>query len=296
MKQNMLRCLMFSPPFALLRSIQGVHCPAQAVLCLDSATKYESRKDCMNFARVKLAFVIVALIVAGRQSVFAACTNATVKGTYGILSTGLNGSLQPASSVDQILADGAGSLTGTATKSINGTIVTFSFTGTYNIATNCTGTAIFNNQDGTIEHGSIYLNNGNTGAFLIQTDSNHVQSSVGLAQGAASCTNLGVKHPYSFEATGTVIGTGQVAMGGRLTLNGTGAITGTATLSLNGAIHSAVQVTGTYNINSNCTGSAAITPKGLPTINLNLVVVNAGKEIMAVETDTNTIVAGTFLQ
>src|SRR6266853_6333737 len=125
MKQNMLRCLMFSPPFALLRSIQGVHCPAQAVLCLDSATKYESRKDCMNFARVKLAFVIVALIVAGRQSVFAACTNATIKGTYGILSTGLNGSLQPASSVDQILADGAGSLTGTATKSINGTIVTF---------------------------------------------------------------------------------------------------------------------------------------------------------------------------
>ena len=119
---------------------------------------------------------------------------------------------------------------------------------------------------------------------------------MGLAQGAAICTNLGVKHPYSFEATGTVIGTGQVAMGGRLTLNGTGAITGTATLSLNGAIHSAVQVTGTYNINSNCTGSASITPKGPPTINLNLVVVNAGKQIMAVETDTNTIVAGTFLQ
>jgi hypothetical protein len=50
------------------------------------------------------------------------------------------------------------------------------------------------------------------------------------------------------------------------------------------------------NINSNCTGSATITPKGLPPINLNLVVVSAGKEIMAVETDTNTIVAGTFLE
>lgn len=250
----------------------------------------------MHFTKVRLAIVIVALIIASRQSAFAACTNATIKGTYGILSTGLNGSLQPASGVDQIVADGAGNLTGTATKSIDGTIVTFSFTGTYNIATNCTGTATFTNQDGTLEHDNIYLNNGNTGAFLVQTDNNHVQSSVGLAQGAATCTNLGVKHPYSFEATGIVTGTGQVAMGGRLTLNGTGGITGTATLSLNGAIHSAVQVAGTYNINSNCTGSATMTPKGLPPINLNLVVVSAGKEIMAVETDTNTIVAGTFLE
>ena len=79
-----------------------------------------------------------------------------------------------------------------------------------------------------------------------------------------------------------------------MTLNGTGSISGTLTLSLDGTIHSSVSVTGSYKINSNCTGTAIITPTGLSTMNFNLVVVNDGKGIMAIETDNNTIVTGTF--
>jgi hypothetical protein len=248
----------------------------------------------MNFKKNCITLLAFAMTMASAPAAYSTCSNASVKGVYGVSSSGLNGSLQPASSVDQINADGAGHLTGTATKSIDGTIVTFTFAGTYNIGLTCTGTAIFTNQDGTKEHDNIFLNNGNTGAFLIQTDANHVQSSIAVAEGAATCTDLGVKHAYSFEATGMIIGTGQIAAAGRLTLNGTGSITGTETLSLNGSIHNSVSTTGTYKINPDCTGSASITPKGLSTVNMNLVVVNAGKEIMAVETDTNSIVLGTF--
>ena len=247
----------------------------------------------MHFTKVCVVLLFVTLI-GGVSLAHATCSNANIKGTYGILSTGLNGSLQPASSVDQITVDGLGHVSGTSTKSIDGTIVTYAITGSYNIATNCNGTAIFNNQSGQTEHDNIYLNDANAGAFLIQTDKSHVQSSTAVAQGAATCTNLGVKNPYSFEETGTVIGTGQVAAAGRLTLNGTGSISGTLTLSLDGTIHSSVSVTGSYKINSNCTGTAIITPTGLSTMNFNLVVVNAGKGIMAIETDNNTIVTGTF--
>jgi hypothetical protein len=246
--------------------------------------------------RVFSVSLMFAMMVAGSQAAHAACSNASVKGVYGITSVGLNSSLLPASSVNQITADGAGNVTGSSTKSIDGSIVTFTFTGVYSIAANCTGSATFTNQDGEVEHDNVFLNNNNTGAFLIQTDNNHVQSSIAVAQGTATCTNLGVKRTYSFEATGTVIGVGQVAVAGRLTLNGTGSITGTETLSLNGVIHSSVPVSGTYQINSDCTGSATITPKGLSPTNLNLLVVNADKEIMAIETDSNTIVTGTFPQ
>ena len=246
--------------------------------------------------RIYIVFSVFVLAAAGSPAANAACSNASVNGVYGIISTGLNGSLQPAASVDQITADGAGNITGSSTKSIDGSIVTFTFTGTYSIAANCTGKATFKNQDGTSEHDNIFLNNNNTGAFLIQTDSNHVQSSVAVAQGAATCTNLGVKRSYSFEGTGTVIGTGQVAVAGRLSLNGTGSITGTETLSLNGAISSSVPVTGTYQINADCTGTATFTPNGFSPTHLSLVVVNADKEIMVIETDSNTIVAGTFQQ
>lgn len=249
----------------------------------------------MNFTKLSIALLFGSIIVSTPVAQ-AACSNASLKGTYGIVATGLNGSLQPASSVDQVTLDGAGHVSGTSTKSIDGTIVTYTVTGTYSISANCTGTAVFNNQGGETRHAKIYLNNANAGAFAIQTDKNHVESSIAVAQGVASCTNAGVKNPYSFEATGQVIGTGQIAAAGRLTMNGTGTISGTLTVSLDGVIHSSVAVTGTYKINSNCTGSATITPTGLTAMNFNLVVVNAGKEIMAIETDNNTIVTGTFQQ
>ena len=254
---------------------------------------------------MRLSKVCVALffasILACVPLAHGACSNASINGTYAILSTGLNGSLQPASSVDQVTVDGLGNLTGTSTKSINGSIVTFTFTGTYTIATSCVGTVTFTNQSNQTEHDRIYLNSVNAsgvynGGYLIQTDSNHVQSSVALAQGAATCTDLGVKHAYSFKATGTAIGTGQVAAAGRVTLNGTGGLTGTETLSQNGSIHSSVTLTGSYTVNSNCTSSLTITPTGFSATHWNAVIVNGGKELMALQTDANTIITATFQQ
>jgi hypothetical protein len=246
----------------------------------------------MYLAKINAAVLMLAATSLCTPAAYATCTNASVKGVFGITSSGLNGSAQPASSVYQITADGNGNVTGSATKSINGSIVTFTFTGTYAVATNCTGTATFNNQNGTTEHDDFVLDQANKGAFLIQIDNNHVESSVAVAQGTATCTNLGVKHTYATEATGLIIGTGQVAFVGQLKLNGAGALTGTETISLNGAITSGVPVTGTYQINSNCTGTAAITPQGSPTRNVNLVIVNGGKELMVIETDANTVVVG----
>jgi hypothetical protein len=251
----------------------------------------------MKFSKISIALLsFIAVIAVG--SAGAVCTNASINGVYGVSSvgTGLNGSGQPASSIYQITVDGAGNLTGSATKSINGSIVTFTFTGTYQIGKNCTGTATFTNQDAQTEHDTFVLNNGRKGAFLIQTDASHVQSSVAVAEGVATCTNLGVKHTYSLQGTGLVIGLGQVAVEGQLALNGTGKITGTATLSLNGAISSGVSVTGTYQVNSDCTGTATITPSGMSTMNFNAVVVDADKELLLLETDNNTIVSATLLE
>ena len=63
----------------------------------------------MKFTQVCVAmsFAIVCAPLAR-----AACGNASINGTYGILSTGLNDSLQPASSLKQIKVDGLGHLGG----------------------------------------------------------------------------------------------------------------------------------------------------------------------------------------
>ena len=94
--------------------------------------------------------------------------------------------------------------------------------------------------------------------------------------------------------TGTVNSIGQVAVSGQVTLNGTGSVSGVATLSLNGTIVNSTPVTGTYAINSDCTGTATVTPTGLSAFDFSLLVVNADKEILAVETNSGSIVSGTL--
>ena len=251
----------------------------------------------MNFvsvsSRVRSIGLILAAIAAGGPAAYAACTVASLTGTYAITSVGLSTSGQPVSSLDQIVADGKGHITGSSTRSNNGVITTSTLTGKYTVAATCIATVTFTNEDKTIEHDKLILNNGNLGAFLIETDNKHTQSSVAVAQGTATCTNLGVKNIYSAEATGTVLGTGQIAVVGQVTFNGKGALTGSATYSADGAITSAT-LRGTYQINANCTGTAALTLPGLAKMNVALVVVNGGKEIVLIQTDADSIVTGSF--
>lgn len=251
----------------------------------------------MSFARGSVIILMLTALAAMVPAAQATCSNATLNGVYGILSTGLNGALLPASSISRIVLDGAGNATGTKIKSNDGTIVSYTMTGTYQINSNCTGTAVLNQSGGggTL-HLNLVLNNANKGAFLIQTDANHVESSIAVALGSTIvCTNLAVKRKYSLELTG-ITPQGQSAMVGQLVLNGIGGISGRGTLSLYGSITNNVPVTGTYAINADCTGTAKITPQGLSPINLSLLVVNIDKEILALETDTGTIVAGTLQQ
>ncbi len=244
----------------------------------------------MNLTKISIAVLFFVSLMAANAAA-ATCTNASFKGVYGISASGLGGGLLPASSIDQLTADGNGNFAGTTTKSKDGTILIYTFTGTYQIAKNCTGTASYTNQDGELRNVNLIMNNGNKGAFFIQTDANHVESAVAVEQGTATCTDLGVKHTYSLEATGFFIGTGQIAAAGQLVLNGKGSLTGTVTFSVNGSI-SSLPVTGTYQINSNCTGTATFTPQGQSAINISLVIVNGGKELMFIETDSGTVVSG----
>ena len=51
-------------------------------------------------------------------------------------------------------------------------------------------------------------------------------------------------------------------------------------------------VTGSYTVAKNCRGRATITPKGRSEMHFSLVVVDGGNEMLAVETDADTVVSG----
>jgi hypothetical protein len=78
---------------------------------------------------------------------------------------------------------------------------------------------------------------------------------------------------------------------GQIILDGKGNISGNETFSVDYTVFT-VPITGTYTENADCTGTAQITPQGFSATNFATVVVNEGKELLLIETDTGTLVAG----
>lgn len=245
----------------------------------------------MNFQKSCLAVMLFATMVAVGSASAASCSDASVKGVYGFVFAGAIGG-QTATGVGQATFDGKGGVSVSQTQSVNGTLQTSSFTGTYSIAKNCTG-ALVDSENGTTTN--FVLDESNKGAQLILADNGFVYSGFSVAQGTVTCGLTGKKATFAANLTGTINGIGQAATVGQLTLDGKGNVSGSGTFSLAGTILSGT-ITGTYTEDANCTGTAQITTQGVGTGNFNFVIVNGGKEFLLIQTDNNTIVSGTLQQ
>jgi hypothetical protein len=249
------------------------------------------QKDCLAVA------LFVAMISVGFAS--ATCSNASLKGSYGALEFGGNG--QSGVTLTHYVADGNGNLSGSLTTSVNGAISTNTFTGTYSISNNCTGSLTLTFPTGLTANKNLVIDDSGKGFQLIQTDSGWVNSGYALPQGTlVPCGLKGKKQTFA----GNLGGSGRVPGGptvpgaavGQLTLSGTGTFSGKATFSINGTIYANTSFNGTYTVNADCTGTAQMTIAGFPVSNYNAVEVNGGKYYMLIETDNNTTATGTLSQ
>ncbi len=229
-------------------------------------------------------------------SAWSICSNATLTGVYGYYHGRPDGIGGMRAVVGQMVADGQGNVSGSWTMGLNGTISTGSFTGTYSISKNCAGSLTLQNEDFPTADYNIVLDDSHKGFQMLQTDNGTAQPGFGVAQGNANCGLPGKKQILATNLLGTLTASSDVdAIVGQITLDGNGNISGTEAFSVGGAI-STVAVTGTYTENADCTGTAQIIPTGSTATNFNLVVVNDGKELLLIETDNNTVVAGTAQQ
>jgi hypothetical protein len=122
-------------------------------------------------------------------------------------------------------------------------------------------------------------------------------------QGSPICSTAGAEGSFGFETTGVFLagaaGTAVAFIGElRLTVNpsGEGVIKGHIAASEDGTFLTFAEepVTGSYRVGSDCRGRATITPKGLSEMHFSLVVVDGGKQMLAIETDPGTVVSGTL--
>lgn len=240
----------------------------------------------MKLQKLGVAVAVLATTIAIRGTC-AACTNASVTGVWGF---------QIGTSVGQLKADGAGHITaGSATINQKGTLITETFTGTYSVATNCTGKLTFNITGGGTVTANFVLDNGNNGAQIIDTTAGTVAAGLGAPRGTVSCGLNGNKQTFAALLFGKIIGGSSIAYVAQVVLDGSGNVSGSGTFDVGGTLRFTT-IAGTYTETSNCNGAIRMTPKGSSTLNFAYVVVNAGKELLLLDTDSNASVAGNMQQ
>ena len=240
--------------------------------------------------------IVLAIFALSSTAWGATCSNASLNGTYGFLHDGTDSNGAPATAaVSQITFDStAGTFTVETTASHEGVIATESLTGIYTVASNCTGT-------GTPAAGSPFSIVVTPTGFLAV---HPFSEGFAVKQGSPSCTDAAVMGSFGFEATGLFLAgapaTGWVAFIGELKLtvnsSGEGVIRGHVAGSEGGTALTFARVTGSYKVDTDCRGAATITPEGQSPLNFSFVVVDYGKEILAIDTDADTIVSGTLVR
>lgn len=206
-----------------------------------------------------------------------------------------NNGTPTSAAVTQITFDSTkGTFIAETTASHDGVIITESVPGTRTVASNCTGTGV---PTGMSPFSIVVTSRG----FLAV---HPFSEGFAVKQGFPACTNEGVKGSYGFETTGVYLAgapaIGSVAFIGELkfTVNdsGEGVIRG----HLAGAEDATIltfadePVTGSYRVDKDCRGTATVKPEGLSEMHFHFVVVDCGKEMLAIETDPDTIVSGTL--
>jgi hypothetical protein len=250
----------------------------------------------------RIALTIVLASFALNSAAWATCSNASLSGTYGFLHGGTDKAGQPTTAVSQIrFHPTTGKFTATDTGSHDGVIQTVSLTGTYAVAPNCTVKATVT-LDGQSEKIAFVVTS--TGFLSLNETTGVTAAGPGVKQGSPTCTNAGVKGSFGFQTTGVFVAgapvTGPVAFLGELKLSvntsGDGVISGHVAGSEDGTIFTFADepVTGSYKVDTDCRGRATITPKGRPEMHFSIVVVDDGKQLLAIETDPDTVVSGSL--
>ena len=129
------------------------------------------------------AFLSAVLAFApAAQAKPAGCSNATLKGRYSALLTGSVNGL-PFAALDLVTSDGNGNIAGTGTVIVNGSPTPTSFTATYSVDSNCSGS--FVSDTGTTEDITVSLD-GNEVQIILTGTTLGVATVTGVAKNLAT--------------------------------------------------------------------------------------------------------------
>jgi hypothetical protein len=187
-----------------------------------------------------------------------------------------------------------GNIAGRSTSSLNGQISQRTLSGTLQLSADCSGSVSLADSLGNSINVAFFVAAANGELFFIQVDTGTIVS--GRAKPiVGSCGPATVMSQYSYAISGASRFSGSgftpYADSGTFLGNGGGSFSGSSVQSNGGGITER-SLNGTYDLNEDCTGAARFTDNQATDVSLQVVVVEAGKEILFIQDTPGGTISG----
>jgi hypothetical protein len=229
------------------------------------------------------------------------CSNASLSGTYFYLVGGPAGitasGSSPYAELGKFAADGNGGVSGQSVGSFNGSVTPYTFTGSYVVRGDCTGTLTLSFAGSpspeAFPFAIVDAGQGAVITFVTPREAMDGRFYAAASRGVSQCGNASLAGNYGYLLSGVISGSSGSAFysnAGQVVANGSGGIisSGSANVGAGGA---PISGTGTYSIAGDCSGAVQLTNAN-GTSNYSVAVVEGGS-VLFMETDPGTTVAGT---
>jgi hypothetical protein len=213
------------------------------------------------------------------------CDPAKVIGAYAFQLSGttkISGTEKPTASLGRLVFDGKGILSGTASAMYTGLLLGNPVTGTYEAKYDCSLTWKLQDDSGAYQNFSGTVSPDLSRVQFRQTDSGAAGERGTMQKAPDQCTTADLQPKYNYSVSGSTI---PMQEGGA-----------PRTVSAKGSL---VVADTSVQIDGNCTLQFDLllrSPEGdLMPMKMRGILVNGGKEILAIETDPGAMVSGRFI-
>lgn len=231
------------------------------------------------------------------------CSVATLKGAYlyaldGFIISGDTASQRtPFAQSGREIFHGDGTMSGVGTGNFNGVLAHLTYTGTYTVGADCTGSVIFTDNGGAVSHYDIAIEDGGAEFGFVQTDAGVVTAAFERRRTSSEgpCSLATLKGNYIYAGDGFDLeGEGSLqrtpfATAGREVYDGNGSISGTDTTSRNGVVARSTYGA-SYTVDADCSAHYVYTDD--PANPYELYLDPSGAEFAYVATASNRVAAG----
>jgi uncharacterized protein (TIGR03437 family) len=227
-----------------------------------------------------------------------ACSASTLTGTYALSFNG-RGISSAGATTGYLQANGTAIFDGNGNVTLSGTNNSdqglgkaFNSTGTYTLASNCSGTISFNGPAEAVSAALVAFNAGKNFAFT-DAEKKYVYSASGFNVRPVACGTATLSGPYTYNSTGLTLSgatiNGTADESGLLQFDGNGNVTDAYTLYSPGKSTN-LTATGTYTVTSGCLATATLMDSANATNTLTLSIQNQYAQGVLMEEASSTFV------